>query len=92
VKAETRRKIDPKTNVPTVATLAVAFLSALLHWAMTALPAGIPAEVVGTGYTLGLALIAVVVGKIAQHFTWAADTVDGIMDAETVIADAEGRE
>lgn len=85
------RKIAPSTNVPTLATLAVAFLTALVTWALDAIPATVPDEVVGSGYVLVTAAVAVAVGKLAQHFTWAQDSVDGIIDAETVIHDAENR-
>lgn len=83
------RKLDPRTNVPTLAALVVAFLVTLTDWASSVIPDTVPAEVVAAGHTLVVAIVAVAVGKLAQHFTWAQDSVDDILDAEAVISDAE---
>ena len=55
-----------KGNRPTVGTLVVAFATALLGWALEAVPATVPTEVVATGYVLAAAAVAVAVGKAAQ--------------------------
>lgn len=52
-------------NTPTLATLTVAFASALLTWAATAIDA--PAEVEATGLALLLALVALAAGRITQR-------------------------
>lgn len=83
------RQVDPKTNVPTVAALAVAFVTKLLDWATMVLPESVPDGVVESGYVLVVALAAVAIGKVAQGFTWAQDSVDKIMDADRIIAAAE---
>lgn len=83
------RSLDPRTNVPTVAALAVAFVTKLLDWATAVLPDTVPDGVVESGYTLAVAVAAVAVGKLAQHFTWAQDSVGDLIDAERVIAAAE---
>lgn len=85
------RSLDPRTNVPTVATLVTAFLVSLFDWVSAVVPDTVPDAVVTSGHTLLIAVVALAVGKLAQHFTWAQDSVDTIMDAEHVIRAAEGR-
>jgi len=58
--------MNPSTNRPTVATLLVAFVVSLLNAALTFIPPAVPPEVVATGYTLAIAVIAIGVGKVAQ--------------------------
>lgn len=58
--------MTPNQNAPTVATLIVAFVSALLTWGADALDA--PAEVEATGIALVLALVAIVAGRITQRY------------------------
>lgn len=83
------RKIDPRTNVPTVASLATAFVTSLVGWAVATVPESIPGEVITSGHALLVVLAAVAVGKLAQHFTWAQDSVDTLIAAEDVIWQAE---
>lgn len=70
--------MDPHRNRPTLATLLTAFVTALLSWALTAVPESWPNEVTASGYALALAVVAVVIGRAAQvvgrHAPWAADT------------------
>jgi hypothetical protein len=63
---------------PTLGALAVAFVVALLTWLRDLLPAGIPDEVVTSGYALACFAVAVLVGqavsKLGERAPWAADT------------------
>ena len=58
--------MNPSTNRPTVATLLTAFAVSVLNALLNLIPASVPPEVVATGYTLAIAVIAIGVGKVAQ--------------------------
>ena len=58
--------MNPTNNRPTVATLLTAFLVSILSAASTLIPPTVPPEVVATGMTLAIAVIAIGVGKAAQ--------------------------
>ena len=58
--------MNPSTNRPTVATLLTAFAVSVLNALLNLIPASVAPEVVATGYTLAIAVIAIGVGKVAQ--------------------------
>lgn len=58
--------MNPTTNRPTLATLLTAFVVAVLSALADLIPPSVPTEVVASGYTLAVAVVAVAVGKAAQ--------------------------
>ena len=58
--------MNPSNNRPTVATLLTAFLVSILTALSGLIPPTVPPEVVATGMTLAIAVVAIGVGKAAQ--------------------------
>lgn len=87
--------MNPSTNRPTVATLLVAFAVSVLSALADLIPPSVPVEVVATGYTLTVAVVAVAVGKAAQGQLlagWLGETAPWSHEAhERAVAEAEGK-
>lgn len=70
--------LDPARNRPTIGTLVVSFVTALLSWGYQHIPETVPVEVRTTGAALVIALVAYGVGQLVQHVgdraPWADDT------------------
>jgi hypothetical protein len=87
--------MNPTQNRPTVATLLVAFLVSLLNAGLTLIPASVPPELVASGYTLAVAVIAIAVGKAAQgQFLggWLGETAPWSHDAHVAAVEQARRE
>lgn len=58
--------LAPSQNAPTVAALAVAFVTSLINWLVSVVD--VPGEVEATGAALLIAVAAVVVGRVTQRY------------------------
>ena len=89
--------MNPSTNRPTVATLLTAFAVSVLNALLNLIPASVPPELVASGYTLAVAVIAIAVGKAAQGQLlkgWLGETAPWSHDAHMAAVEqarAEGR-
>ncbi len=86
--------MNPSTNRPTVATLLVAFAVSLLNALLDLVPPTVPPEIVATGYTLLVAVIAIGIGKAAQGEVlkgWLSETAPWSYEAHRqAVEDAAG--
>lgn len=64
---------------PTVAAVVTGLVGSLLAWGITALPAGIPADVtgwLGAAAILIAGMLGAAAGRIAERHTWSEQSVD----------------
>jgi hypothetical protein len=86
---------NPPATAAGLATAITSFLTALVLWAASMLPASVPVEVVASGLALvwiAISLVGAAVGKAAQTWTWPDHRVRNILSAEEFLAKVAAEE